>query len=158
MLTHSLSKPSILRRTVRIFRSLFKWYYFKKEQLFLGFLFHFWNLHEHWNIFKKRKIVIANVFPKLETVKDLVRPLSKKHRFRTSFNSQHVKGSQTLLKSVWEHFYHIFPSLSGGIICKIFPLFKFNIVGVFVNTLTIDAKYPEPDCENLPFPIQMQLF
>ena len=43
-------------------------------------------------------------------------------------------------------------------ICKIFPLFKFKIIGVFVNTLAIDAKYPETDCENLPFPIQMQLF
>ena len=43
-------------------------------------------------------------------------------------------------------------------ICKIFPLFKFKIIGVFVNTLAIDAKYPEPDGKNLPFPIQMQLF
>ena len=44
-------------------------------------------------------IVIANVFRKLQTVKDLVRPLSKKSRFRTPFDSQHVKGSQTLVKS-----------------------------------------------------------
>ena len=28
---------------------------------------------------------------------------------------------------------------------------------VFVNTLTVNYKYPLPDCENLPFPIQMQL-
>ena len=51
------------------------------------------------NIFKKRKIVIASVFPKLLTVIDLVRPLSRICRFRTSFDSQHVKGSQTLVKS-----------------------------------------------------------
>ena len=38
------------------------------------------------------------------------------------------------------------------------PLFQFKIIGVFVNTLAIDAKYPEPDGKNLPFPIQMQLF
>ena len=43
-------------------------------------------------------IVIANVFQILETVKDLVRPLSKKRRFRTSFESQHVKVSETLGK------------------------------------------------------------
>ena len=43
-------------------------------------------------------IVIATLFWKLETAKDLVRPLSKKHRFRTHFDSQHVKGSQTLVK------------------------------------------------------------
>ena len=44
-------------------------------------------------------IVIATLFRKLQIVKDLVRPLSKKHRFRTPFDSQHVKGSQTLVKS-----------------------------------------------------------
>ena len=44
-------------------------------------------------------IVIRTLFRKLQTVKDLVRPLSKKHRFRTTFDSQHVKQSQTLLKS-----------------------------------------------------------
>ena len=37
-------------------------------------------------------------FRKLQTVKDLVRPLSKKHRFRTPVESEHVKGSQTLGK------------------------------------------------------------
>ena len=30
---------------------------------------------------------------------NLVRPLSKKRRLRTSFGSQHVKGSQKLAKS-----------------------------------------------------------
>ena len=43
-------------------------------------------------------IVIYTLFRKLETVKDLVRPFSKKHRFRTPFDSQHGKGSQTLAK------------------------------------------------------------
>ena len=38
-------------------------------------------------------MVTANVFPKLETVKILVRPLSQSHRFRTSFDSEHVKAS-----------------------------------------------------------------
>ena len=44
-------------------------------------------------------IVIATFFWKLQTVEDLLRPLSKKHHFRTFFDSQHVKGSQTLVKS-----------------------------------------------------------
>ena len=47
-------------------------------------------------------------FRKLQTGKDLVRPLSKKHRFRTLFDSQKVKGSQTLLKSSLENFHYIF--------------------------------------------------
>ena len=44
-------------------------------------------------------IVIATFFRKLQTVKDLVRPLSKKHHSRTTLDSQHVKWSQTLEKS-----------------------------------------------------------
>ena len=43
-------------------------------------------------------IIIGTLFRKLQNVKDLVRPLSKKHRFRTSFDSQHVKGSETVVK------------------------------------------------------------
>ena len=42
-------------------------------------------------------------------------------------------------------------------ICKISPLLKFEILGVFVNTYTPDDKYPVGDCENLQFPIQMIL-
>ena len=49
--------------------------------------------------FEKKMMVIATLFRKLQTVKDLVTPLSKKYRFRTSFERQHVKGSQTLVKS-----------------------------------------------------------
>ena len=41
-------------------------------------------------------IVIATLFRKLETMKDLDRLLSKKDRFRTPLESQHVKGSQVL--------------------------------------------------------------
>ena len=29
-----------------------------------------------------------------------------------------------------------------------------KILGVFVNTLTADGKYPVQDCENLKLPIQ----
>ena len=53
-------------------------------------------------------VVIANVFPRLQIVKYLVQPLSKNRHFRTSYGSQHVKGSETLVKSVSEIFYHIF--------------------------------------------------
>ena len=59
---------------------------------------HFWNLHQILNILKKKTILIATLLRKLQALKDLVRPLSKKHCFRTPFDSQHVKGSQTLVK------------------------------------------------------------
>ena len=63
---------NILFGTVRNCSSLFKRNYLKKEKLILNFTFLFWNLHQVLNIFKKEKIVIGNVFSKLETLKDLV--------------------------------------------------------------------------------------
>ena len=157
MLTLLLPITSFLFRIVRIYLSLFKFNYLKKKNLFQNFLFHSWSLHQIINISQKKKIVIANVFPKLQTVKYLVGPLSKKRRFRISCDSQHVKGSQTLMKSEWKDFYHIFSSLWGELIWKISPLLKLEIIEVFVNTITADSNYPFPDCENLSFPIQMQL-
>ena len=69
-----------------------------KSNTFSDFFF-FWNLHQILNIFKKKMIVIATLLLKLQVVEDLVWPHSEKHCFRTSFDSQHVKGSQTLVKS-----------------------------------------------------------
>ena len=106
---------------------------------------------------KKKKIVIANVFPKLATVQGFVTPLTIQLRLKSSFQSQDVKRFQTLLKSSWEHFYYTFRSLWGGIIWKTSPWLKFGIIGLFVKTWTADYKYPFPDCENLPFAIQIQL-
>ena len=110
---------------------------------------------EHFQ--KKKKIVIGNVFPKLATVQGFVTPLTIQLRLKSPFDSQDVKRFQTLWKSWWEHFYHIFPSLWGGIIWKTSPWLKFGIIGLFVKTWTADYKYPFPDCENLPFAIQIEL-
>ena len=70
-----------------------------KRKLFLIFLFHFWNLHQMFNILKKNIILIATLFRRLQTVKNLVRPLSKNNRSRTPFDSQHVKRFQVVVKS-----------------------------------------------------------
>ena len=101
-------------------------------------------------------IVIANVFPRLQIAKDLVRQLSKKRRFRISFGKQHAKGSQALAKSLSEIFYHAFWSLGGEITWKISPLLKFEILGTFVNTLTADKNYRFGGSGDMQFPIQMQ--
>ena len=153
LLTYWLPITSILFRIVRICRSLFQCSYLKNEKLAVCLLFHLWNLHQILNIFRTKKVVIANVFPKLQTVKDLFRALSKKRRFRISFETQHAKGSLRLAKFTWENFYHIFLPLSRGIILRVSALLKYEILGVFVNTLANDYKYPVPDCENLLFPI-----
>ena len=49
--------------------------------------------------FEKKMVFIATLLRKLQALRDLLRLLSKKHCFRTPFDSQHVKESQTLVKS-----------------------------------------------------------
>ena len=53
-------------------------------------------------------IVIANVFPKLRTVKTCVDQFIKSTVSEHPFATQHVQGSQALAKSLWEIFYNIF--------------------------------------------------
>ena len=55
------------------------------------------------------------------------------------------------------HLLSFFSSFLGKLIWKMSHLVLCEILGVFVNTLTTDAKYPVEDGENFPFPIQMQL-
>ena len=51
--------------------------------------------------------VIANLFPKLRTPKNVVRYMSKKSRFKVPFDMKHGKRAQTLLRSKPQHRYHI---------------------------------------------------
>ena len=52
-------------------------------------------------------IVIADLFPKLRTPKNVVKYKSKKSRFKGPFDRQHGKRVQTLLRSERQHRYHI---------------------------------------------------
>ena len=148
---------SIMFKVWRICNSQLKFNYLKKEKLFLNFLFHFWNLHQILNILKEKMIVIANVFPKLQTVKIFVRKLSQEHRFRTGFCSQHVKASQLLSKSPWERIYYVLFPFSRKLIWNMSHLVWSEISKIFINTLTADGKYPAQGCENFQYAIEMQL-
>ena len=103
-LTHCVPTASIPLKSERIYNSQYKCNYLKKENLFLNFWFNFWNLHQISNIFKQKMMVTANVFPKLQTVKNFVRPLCKKRACGTLFDTQHVKVSQLFAKSQSERF------------------------------------------------------
>ena len=107
--------------------------------------------------FEKKMIIKANVFPNLQTVKNLLRDLSKKRRFGTRFDSQHAKAYQILVKSPWECFYFVFSSFSLNLIWKMSQLVLVEIFLMSVKTLAADGKYFVQDCENLPLPIQIQL-
>ena len=112
----------------------------EKGKIFLSFLFHLWNLHQICNILKSKMMVIANAFPKLQTVKNFVRPFCKKRRFGTRFDSQHVKVSRILPKCLLEHFDHVFSAIWGKLILKMSPLVLGKILGVFLNKLTAEHK------------------
>ena len=95
---------------------------FEERKTFSNFLFHFLNLDHILNILKKKMMVIANVFLKLQTEKNFVAPLCKKRRFRKRLDSPHVKVSGILAKSAWECFYHFFSSIWGKLIWKVSPV------------------------------------
>ena len=130
---------------------------FKKQKYFLSFLLHFWNLHEISNIVKIKVTLTPDVLPKMWTAKDVFIQTCKEPRFRTPFDSQQAKGSQTLLKSTPHHFYHIFSSLPEEWGCNMSPLVTCEILVLFLNTLTADDKYSLCNSKNWHQPIQMQL-
>ena len=51
--------------------------------------------------------LIADLFPKLRTPKNVVRYKSKKSRFNGPFDRQHGERVETLLRSEPQHRYHI---------------------------------------------------
>ena len=83
--------------------------------------------------------------------------MSKKNRFRGPFDKQHGKRAQALLKSASQHLYHIHRSLPRKLSWKKSLLLTCQILGLLVNTLAADEKYPVLNRDNLTIPIQMQL-
>ena len=102
-------------------------------------------------------ILIADVFPKLRTPKNLVKSMSKKSCFNGSFGKQHSKRLQTLLKFAWQNLYHIYWSLWRQLTFKKFLLVICKISRLFPNTLSADGKYSLLNRDNLTQPSQMQL-
>ena len=83
--------------------------------------------------------------------------MSKKSRFRGCFDKQYGKRAQALLKSASQHLYHIHRSLPRKLSWKKSLLLTCQILGLLVNTLAADQKYPVVNRDNLTIPIQMQL-
>ena len=83
--------------------------------------------------------------------------MSKKSHFKGPFDKQHGKRAQALLKPPSQHFYHIHWSLATKLCSKKSLLLAWKILGLLVNTLAADEKYPVLHRDNLTIPIQMQL-
>ena len=109
------------------------------------------------NIFKKKVSLIAEVFPKLRSRKNMFTSMSKNSSDKGSFAKQHGKRTQRLLKFAWQHLYHIYLSLWRQLTCKKSLLVICKISRLFANTLSDDGKYSLFNRDNLTQPIQMQL-
>ena len=83
--------------------------------------------------------------------------MSKKSRFRGSFDKQHGKRAQELLKSASKRIYQISGRHVNEIEFEKISLLTCQILGLLVNTLAADEKYPVLNRDNLTIPIQMQL-
>ena len=81
----------------------------------------------------------------------------KKSYFRGPFDKQHGKRAQALLKSASQHLYHIHWSLPNQFRWKTSLLLTCQILGLLVNTLAANEKYPVLNRDNLMIPIQMKL-
>ena len=101
--------------------------------------------------------LIADVFPKFRTQKNLVRSMPKKSRFKGSFKKQHRKCAQTLLKCEGQHLYNIYWSLLRQLSYKKSLLVICKISRQFINTPSVDGKYSLFKRDNLTQPIQMQV-
>ena len=83
--------------------------------------------------------------------------MSKQSRFRECSDKQYGKLAQASLKSGSQHLYHNHLSLARNFCLKKCLLLTCQILGLLVNTLAADEKYPVLNRNNLTIPIQMQL-
>ena len=156
MLTHWLPITSILFLIETIQHNQFRCNYFRNKNFFWFFLS---RLKSRLNFehFPKKMTLVADVFPKLRTPKNVIKSISKKSRFRGSFERQHRKSLQTLLKSERQHLHHIYWSLWKQLTYKKSLLVIDKILKMFINTLATNDKYSFLNRDNLRQPIQMRL-
>ena len=74
------------------------------SKLFSSFFKSSFNLQH----FRKMLILIADVFSKLRTPKNMIRSMPKKSRLRASVENQHAICAQTLFKLEGHPRYHIY--------------------------------------------------
>ena len=77
---------SIVFLTEAIYCNIFRWNYLRNEKYFLTFFLNFLNLDPILKCFENEMTLRADVFLNLGTLKNVVRKMSKKSRFRQPFN------------------------------------------------------------------------
>ena len=98
--------------------------------------------------------LIVSAFPKVLIPKEVVTWTSKAPCFRRPFGNQRVQEFQTLSKSARHHYYPIVPWIWDKLSWKKCRLVRFEILELFVNTLTTDDKYSSRNIQNLTQQLQ----
>ena len=129
----------------------------QKQILFSEFFSQHLKSSLNFEHFQKKMNLIADVFPNFRTPKNVVSSVSKKSRFRELFQKQHVKCVETVFKCEQQQFYHIYWSMWRQLTYKKFLVVMWQILRLFVTTVTAADKSSllNPNC--LMQPIQMQL-
>ena len=76
----------------------FRCIYLKKEKIFSQFFSEFFESALNFEHFQKKMTLIAYVFPKLPTTKNVLRQMSKGSRFREPVDWRHGKWAQALIQ------------------------------------------------------------
>ena len=76
----------------------FRCIYLKKEKIFSQFFSEFFESALNFEHFQKKMTLIAYVFPKLTTTKNLLRQMSKSSRFREPVDWRHGKWAEALIQ------------------------------------------------------------
>ena len=147
---YSLLNKDILTQPIKMQLS-------KKQKPFHESFSAFFNLAQILNIFTKNITLVAYLFPMFRSGKVVVIQMPKISCFRRPFDNQHVKRSQTLLKSAWQHLYHNDWSLWRKLSWKKFLFVICKILRLFVNILPADDKFSLLNRNNLTQPIQVHL-
>ena len=85
--------------------------------------------------------LLAYLFPNLPTVKGTVTQMFKYHRVIAPSYGQHVKRSKTLVKCPWQYFYKTSLLLWAKLTRETSLLLIFQLLRVFLETLTVDHRY-----------------
>ena len=76
----------------------FRCIYLKKEKIFSQFFSEFFESALNFEHFQKKMTLIAYVFPKLTTTKNVLRQMSKSSRFREPVDWRHGKRAEALIQ------------------------------------------------------------
>ena len=126
----------------------------KTKDFFCNF-YCFYQTYIKFRTFWSKKVsLLVSVFPKVLTPKEVVTWTSKAPCFRTPFGNQRVQEFQTLSKKALHHYYPIFPWIWDKLSWKNRRLVRFEILELFVNTLTTDDKYSSRNIQNLTKQLQ----